>query len=298
MVGMLPRDHWVRETWRLDAERDRRRVVEILAAHEFPWDNVQALSFALYRTFAVPSIGRLLAETGEFTGRVQRRYDDTALLLDEILEHGLGHERGRDAVRRINRMHRSHDIGNDDMRYVLATFVVVPKRWMDRFGYRRFTLHENDSLVSYYRELGQHMGIRDLPADFAGFERLLDDYEREHFAFDPDARRVADATLDLMTTFRPFSLLPRALARRTAYAVMDEPLLRAFRYARPTLLERAAVVGGMRLRARLIARLPARRRPRRTGEFGFVRSYPDGYDIARLGTFPRCPVGPERSVSG
>lgn len=44
----------------------------------------QSLGFALYRTYAVPSISRLLCQTGELTQRAQRRYDDTVLILDTI----------------------------------------------------------------------------------------------------------------------------------------------------------------------------------------------------------------------
>ena len=42
---------------------------------------------------------------------------------------GFDSDEGKTAIRRINQMHRSYDISNDDLRYVLATFVVVPKRW-------------------------------------------------------------------------------------------------------------------------------------------------------------------------
>jgi hypothetical protein len=35
--------------------------------YEHPWMVRQVLSFALFRTFAVPGIGGLLARTGEFT---------------------------------------------------------------------------------------------------------------------------------------------------------------------------------------------------------------------------------------
>lgn len=52
------------------------------------------------------------------------------------------------------------------------------------------------------------MAIKDLPEDSAGFEDLLDDYERENFAFDPGGRRVADATRDLMTSFPPTATPP------------------------------------------------------------------------------------------
>ncbi len=53
----------------------------------------------------------------------------------------------------------------------------------------------------YHRELGRRMGVRDLPTTWQDWERLLDAYEAEHFALDPGGRRVADATLELFTTF-------------------------------------------------------------------------------------------------
>lgn len=284
---MLRRDHWRRRHESLDPERDHREIVADLATLDFPWDTLNALSFALFRTFAVPSIGVLLYETGEFTGNTQKRYDDTALLLETVIRHGIGSPTGRSAVRRVNQMHAAYDISNDDMRYVLATFVVVPPRWIERWGYRPMTEGERRAMVAYYLELGHHMGIRGLPTDYAGFERLLDEYEREHFAYDARAREVADATLDLMTTFPPNDRLPRALMRRVSYVLMDEPLRRAFGYPTPTAVERVVVLGAMQLRRRVLRLCPARQNPKWTEEFGYVRSYPGGYRVEDLGTFPR-----------
>ena len=111
---MLTRQHWARRSEQLDPVRDSHQISLHVSAYDFPWDNLQALSFALFRTYAVPSIGRLLDETGEFTDRVQKRYDDTGLLLEEVQRHGLGSDRGRSAVRRINQMHAMYDISNDE----------------------------------------------------------------------------------------------------------------------------------------------------------------------------------------
>jgi hypothetical protein len=55
-------------------DSDYHEIYQQLATLEFPWDIYQALSFALLRTYAVPSIGQLLHRTGEFTARVQERY--------------------------------------------------------------------------------------------------------------------------------------------------------------------------------------------------------------------------------
>jgi hypothetical protein len=279
------RHHWARRSMRLDPVADAREVLTGVAAHDYPWDTLQSLSFALFRTYAVPSIGDLLDRTGEFTGRVQKRYDDTGLLLEEVQRHGLGSTRGRAAVRRVNQMHAMYDISNDDLRYVLATFVVVPTRWVDDFGWRPLTAHEVAASVHYYRELGRHMAIRDLPESYEGFARLLDDYERTHFGFSEGGRRVADSTLRLMTSFGVNALLPGAVARRFALALMDEPLLRAFDYPVPTRVERGLARALMRLRARVLRLLPGRGRPKWASDFGWFRSYPGGFAVERLGTF-------------
>src|SRR3954468_13895830 len=112
------RDHWQQQIAGLDPETDFVEIYRIMGAYEFPWDMTQSLGLALYRTYAVPSIGELLAATGEFHGRTPKRYADTGLTLGAGLEHGFARPTGRSAIRRMNRMHGSYAISNDDMRYV------------------------------------------------------------------------------------------------------------------------------------------------------------------------------------
>ena len=130
----MNRFYWRQRIEQLDPATDYHEIYRIMVAHEFPWDMNQALSFALFRTYAVPSIGSLLARTGEFIARTQQRYDDTTLILDAVLEHGFGSIPAREAFRRMNQMHGAYPISNDDLRYVLSTFVVVPMRWLDSYG--------------------------------------------------------------------------------------------------------------------------------------------------------------------
>src|SRR3954453_4788347 len=153
----------------LDPARDFREIYRLTSAYEFPWDMNQALSYALFRTYAVPSIGGLLARTGELVDRGQKRYDDTVLILDEILENGPTEGDGRTALRRMNRMHGFYGIGNDDLRYVLSTFVVMPIRWMDAYAWRPMTEIERMAQANYYRELARFMGIRDVPGTWQAF---------------------------------------------------------------------------------------------------------------------------------
>ena len=86
----VDRNHWQRRIGRLDPDVDFAEIYRILVAHEFPWDMRQSLSLALYRTYAVPSIARLLAATGELQTRTHKRYADTGLILDAVLERLAG----------------------------------------------------------------------------------------------------------------------------------------------------------------------------------------------------------------
>ncbi|MEU0134010.1 oxygenase MpaB family protein [Streptomyces sp. NPDC006296] len=278
---------------RLDPERDFLEIYRLTVTCEFPWDITRALELALYRTYAVPRIGRLLARTAELTERSQKRYDDTALLLDAVVEHGFDSETGRTAIRRINRMHRSYDISDDDMRYVLCTFVVTPKRWLDLYGWRRLSGHEVRAFAAYYRTLGAHLGIPDVPHTYEDFEHVLDAYEREHFGWDPGARAVSDATLELMGSWYPRPLAP--LVRRAGLALLDDSLIRAFRYPRPGPVARGLTRGALRLRARAVRLMPPRSTPHHARQNPEIKGYPHGYEVARLGTFPvpgvrGCPV--------
>ncbi|GAB2824085.1 oxygenase MpaB family protein [Streptomyces daliensis] len=277
----------LKEILRLDPERDYAEIYRLSSAYEFPWDMARALELALYRTYAVPSIGNLLARTAELTDRAQKRYDDTALLLDAVVEHGFESDDGRTAVRRINQMHRSYDISNDDMRYVLCTFVVMPKRWLDAYGWRQLTGHEQRATANYYRALGRRMGISGIPESWEEFERCLDDYEAAHFGWDEGARRVSDSTLALMASWYPRPLAPAV--RGASLALLDDSLLRAFRYDQPRPLVRKAVRGALRLRARAVRLLPPRRAPhfaRQNPEIKGYPGYPSGYRVGDLGTFP------------
>ncbi|MFJ8095574.1 oxygenase MpaB family protein [Streptomyces griseofuscus] len=278
---------------RLDPVADAPEIYRLSAVYEFPWDYTRALELALYRTYAVPSIGRLLARTAELTDRTQKRYDDTALLLDTVVEHGFAAEQGRTAIRRINQMHRSYDISDDDMRYVLSTFVVVPKRWIDTYGWRRLSRHEIVAATEYYRALGRHMGIPDLPKTYEEFETLLDTYEEANFGWDEGARRVSDATLGLMASWYPRPLAP--LLRTGVLALLDEPLLNAFRYERPGPAAVALVRRVVRARGRMVRLLPPRRAPHFARQNREIKGYPNGYRVADLGTRPvpglrGCPV--------
>ncbi|MFD2421427.1 hypothetical protein [Amycolatopsis pigmentata] len=56
--------YWLRRIEQLDPVADHHEIYRISIGFEFPWDYNRALEFALFRTYCVPSISRLLDATG------------------------------------------------------------------------------------------------------------------------------------------------------------------------------------------------------------------------------------------
>jgi hypothetical protein len=271
---------WLQEILSLDPVHDHQRIVYLDTCYEFPFDTTRSLEFALFRTFAVPSIGGLLDQTGEFGSRAQKRYDDTDLILSTLVEEGYDSELGKRALRRMNQLHGRFQISNEDFLYVLSTFVFEPIRWNARFGWRPLVEQERLGTFHYWRAVGRRMAINDIPQRYEDFERYNVEYERDRFARTEAGRRVGLATRDMFLAWFPW--LPRRFGAPALYAVMDEALLDAFGFPRPPRALRLAVESALRARARAVRLLPARRRPRiRTSMRR--RSYPSGWQLERLG---------------
>jgi len=204
----------------LDPERDHSRIVHLSFGYDFCWDSIRALEIALYRTYCVPSISKLLDRTGEFYRATQRRYDDTSILVAEMCEWGYDTERGRAALERMNWVHGHFEISNDDFLYVLSTFVFEPIRWIDRFGWRRTCRNERLGYYWFWRAVGTRMGIRDIPPTYVAFETWAREYEQEHCRFADTNRRVGSVTRDLFVSWFPRAAAP--LVRHGVYAILDD----------------------------------------------------------------------------
>ena len=270
----------LREIESLDPVRDHLRIVFLGCRQDFPWDTTRALELALFRTFAIPSISALLDRTKEFELRAQKRYDDTDIIVSEMMEHGYDSERGRAALKRMNALHGRFQIANEDFLYVLSTFIFEPIRWNARFGWRRMTEKERIALFQFWREVGRRMDIKDIPGDMAMFEQFSSDYEGKHFRFTETNRRVGSATRELFASWFPSPLAP--LVRRGIHAFLDDPLREAFGFPKPSPLLRWLVGTSLKLRGKLLRFLPRRRRPVLRTEMK-QRTYPCGYQIEKLG---------------
>lgn len=289
------RNGWRRRIEELDPVADCHTIHRITAGFEFPWDYQRALEFALFRTYCVPSISALLEKTGEFQNRPQKRYDDTALLMAEMLEHGYDSERGRESLRTVNRMHGQYSIDNDDMLYVLTTFIYEPIEWIDAYGWRRLHPKERLATFHFYRQVGIRMGIKHIPESYPDLAKFKLDYEERTFRYTEDNHKVGTYTLDLFCSWFPKALHPAV--RQGVYALMDDRMAGAFGFPPGSRALRKAAVASLRAKARAERFLPKRRHSRTTDDARnkTYPGYPVGYRPKDLGT-AGCPVSHEEST--
>lgn len=228
-----------------DASATCHRLAGVL----FPWDITRSLELALLKTFCVPSIASLLDQTGEFEQRPRKRYDDTGLMVAELLRHGPDSPAGAAVIARMNRIHGHYAISNRDFLYVLSTFVAEPIRWLQHYGWRALTDPEQQALFRFWRRVGQRMGINAIPEtleELLAFNRRV---EAEQFAHAPANTRVAEATLGMLLRDWPPPLRPAL--RPLLQALPETTVTRSLGWPEPPPALQNAIRTGLRIRSRL-----------------------------------------------
>jgi dephospho-CoA kinase len=258
-------------------------ICQRLAGTLFPWDITRALELALLKTFCVPSISGLLSRSSEFEQRPRKRYDDTGLMVAELLRHGPTSPAGTAVIARMNRIHGAFAISDRDYLYVLSTFVCEPIRWLARYGWRALTPVEEEALFRFWRLVGERMGIAAIPASLADLVAFNRRFEAEAFTSAASNRRIADATLAMLLADWPALLRP-ALGQVLG-ALLSAPEAAALGWPEPPKPLQRAVLLALRLRSRL-AGLSQRLHPPTGSRFYSERptpSYGNTFQLEQLG---------------
>jgi len=259
----------------LDPEKDHWEIVRLSSFYDFPWDYARALELALFKTFASPAISGVLHKSGKFEHSTQRRYDDTDIILNYIIEFGLNDPRGRSALERMNFVHSHFPIQNDDYLYVLSTFIFEPRKWVERFGRRQLHPHELRAGFLVWREIGIAMGIHTIPSNAEELEAWSIQYEKERFKPALSNTTVSQATLTLMLGW----FFPRMTHRKLqpfVLSLFDDDFVRTLGFPLPSRWARGFTITLMGMRKMTLRLMPARRTPYHRSKRK-LKSYPSGY---------------------
>ena len=207
----------------LDVDRDYEAIYQRTVLYDFGTDARVGLNLAFYRIFAIPHMAELLVRTGEITARPAKRAYDTGLVMYELIANGFDKPTRKEMVSLINRAHRPWPISDDDYRYVLAAFIVVPMRWIQRRGWRPLLDVELDASCAFYHRLAVLMAIPRPPANYAEAEQILDTYEKQHLAPSNAGRQLMEVTQDIVVRKLPKPV--RRFGPILTSSLLDQPNL-------------------------------------------------------------------------
>ena len=185
----------------------------------------------------MPAIARVLYRggTGLILRETAKRNDDTLVFFGLLLRHGNSPD-GMKVVERMNRMHARYPIPNELNLYTLSTLACLPQRLGHQFtGRDIFTGHESLALYHFWRQVGEMMGIRDIPGSPDAMLRWMLDFEAAEYGFTPDGQAVTRA-LAREYAERWFPVAMRGAGERAFLALFDDRLLATHQLPTPSAL--------------------------------------------------------------
>lgn len=263
------------------AERDHEPIMRRLVGLDFVWDYQRSMiDLVFMKGLAAPRIAGMIGGNHYLQARPQKRYDDTSIVMIELVKHGYSSARGAQMITRMNAIHGRFGIRQEDYVYVLTSFMFEPIRWNARFGWRGFTGIEKHANYCFWREIGKRMELTAIPESYAACEQFNQQYERERLQRTTSGVRLAAVMFQLLESWVP--ALVRPLVRPGLSALVDDAVLGCFGLPPAPRWLKWLVPAVLRLRARALRMWPRRRTP------GYyvdkpLRSYVDGYSVAELG---------------
>ncbi|RAH48197.1 uncharacterized protein BO95DRAFT_408625 [Aspergillus brunneoviolaceus CBS 621.78] len=238
-----------RESFARMTDDDAWAIQKTMLEQEFPFFYLKSLQFALFRTYGIPTISKLLAGTAQFSKPETslKRYADTVVLIQEFMGNAPSSHRARIAIARTRWMHNGYrasgEILEDDMLYTLALFAVQPVRFLEKYEWRGATDLERCAIGTFWKSVGDNLNISydALPSGKNGFQDGLhwleeaiawaDAYEAKCMVPHVKNRETADQTTEVLLYMVPEAF--KHVGLKFVSYMMDDRLRKAMMYDPP-----------------------------------------------------------------
>ncbi|KAJ3771952.1 hypothetical protein FB446DRAFT_738320 [Lentinula raphanica] len=239
---------------------EAQEIIGVSTLYDMPALTNYALAFALFKTYAIPTISKILSDTKELksSDTMSKRYADTEILIStwvfcpitgkssfseqlsdvslhdspEMLKKGptgsraeqreLDDPRAMIALARVNWLHSKYPITNDDYLYTLALFTFEPPKWVRLYGWRPLSPMEEEAFYIFWYEIGKRMGIRDIPETIHDYRKWVKEYEARAMVPAQTNHEVATYTTEEILHVVPEFLGLRSLFRKLSVCALEE----------------------------------------------------------------------------
>ncbi|KAL4256579.1 ER-bound oxygenase mpaB/B' [Pleurotus pulmonarius] len=272
--------------------QDAQEIVHTSALWDMPELLYIALSYATIKTFAIPSISKILLSTKQMSSaeHASRRYAGTGILTYTWIgcpilgrEFSSGRERSDPrsmiATGRVNWLHSKYRIANDDYLYTLSLYVLEYLRWTDEHGWRQLSEMERQALLMFWSEMGRRLEIQGIPETLNDLKTWAKCYEEEHRCQAKSNFDIMSFTIDYNSRVYPRLFGMRNLHKSVVKCVLEYPVQAATMMSMPPWYMYVFTNGllyGMKYYHRYLAL------PRRHPSSVVALELPDGSDRVRM----------------
>ncbi|ETI22938.1 hypothetical protein G647_04732 [Cladophialophora carrionii CBS 160.54] len=233
------------------------KIMHLSMLYDCPFIYAFSGQFSLLKTFTIASGTGLLVKTRQLgsSANVGRRINDTGLITTEFVVGSLDSERGSRALAKMNWMHRQYGdkITQPEMLHTLAVSILEAIRWVDTYEWRELTYLEKVALFVYWREIGNRMGIKDIPPTLEKLAEWTKEYQKTAMAYSDNNRICADMSLEFF--LKHVSSPLRGVFRKVLMALLEPRTREALGYAAPSATVQTLVYRFFRLRAFVVGHL-------------------------------------------
>ncbi|KIL64803.1 hypothetical protein M378DRAFT_77637 [Amanita muscaria Koide BX008] len=220
---------------------EAQEIMHVSQQQDMPSLIYYATAFALFKTYAIPSISKILDGTKQIGSldTISRRYADTDILISTwaacpingIGKNNVSDPRAMLALARTNWLHAHFSISNDDMLLTLSLFVLEPLAWADKYGWRPLSPLEKQAYYVFWMEIGRRMNIRDIPDTLEGLYDLAKAYEVDKMIAAETNKAVSGATVEELIYSAPKFMKP--FARKLVAAALEDHVRNAMMMPKP-----------------------------------------------------------------
>ncbi|KAJ3513538.1 hypothetical protein NM208_g15175 [Fusarium decemcellulare] len=227
-----------------------QEIVKSIAQLEFPLFYDLSIRLALFETYAVKNIAKLLVAASDLNIREKapKRYADTEIVYCCFAAYSPTSTSLHKAVARMNYLHapyiKSGKILQEDLLYVLYASMAEPVRFLAQYEWRKLTDMEVAALATMWKYVGDMMEIDyktllqkeewvDGLEFFEDVSRWGENYEDENLRPLQEVRDLGQVLMDLLLQSHPKIASP--LAHPAACVLMGPRLRRAFGFPEPGL---------------------------------------------------------------
>ncbi|KAF7195871.1 Mycophenolic acid biosynthesis cluster protein B [Pseudocercospora fuligena] len=188
------------------------QILQTTVLLDFPFMFNFSVAWAVVRSYGVPAASEVVAKTKRLVSvkTTGKRYEDSAIIMQGWLRHGIDSDHGLRTLAKVNWMHARYGdaIKNSELLHFLAIWLIEVNRWIDTHEWRRLLYLEKVALFIYLREIGSRMGIHEIPQTYEELCRWLDEYEMKRMSYASSNEELWKYFVELLTRSIPTVLKP------------------------------------------------------------------------------------------